>query len=77
MVHNPIVDDVYWICETTWDIEGVQHILRPYRCKKNMPGGMVAMHRLDDEDSASIEPIHINRLIEMTLVPVNFDRGDI
>ena len=63
MVHNPIVDDVYWICETTWDIEGVQHILRPYRCKKNMPGGMVAMHRLDDEDSASIEPIHINRLI--------------
>lgn len=70
MVHNPIVDNVYWIHTMVWDNQGSRIISTPCICKKNLPGGMVAMHRLDDEDSSSIVPIHIDRLEDIALTPV-------
>ncbi len=77
MVHNPVVGNVYWVDEMTWSAQGIHHTFRRYRCKKYMPGGMVAMHRLDDEDSSSIVLVPISRLAELIFTPVRSVGGDI
>jgi len=62
MVHNPIVGDVYWIHTMVWDNQGSRVISTPCVCKKNMPGGMVAVCEISDEDSSIIAYIHISKL---------------